>query len=99
MADQCKSCGSWRLLRLNGETCLHFPGVSGLSKAPIFSFGKITVCLDCGAMESIISHRELLLIRGHAADVQNLSDQPDEFDPVADPNPSPDNPLLTKHLP
>jgi len=45
-------------------------------------------------MESIISDRELKLIREHAADVQNVSDQPG---PVSDP--SGDMPRPTKRLP
>jgi hypothetical protein len=50
-------------------------------------------------MELIISHKELVLIREHAADVQKLSDQPARSGPVSDPNPSGDMPRPTKRLP
>lgn len=63
---QCKSCGSWHLVRLSTETCLHFPGLSGLKRGPIFVFPKVTVCLDCGFVQSSLSTEELRLIRGRA---------------------------------
>jgi hypothetical protein len=99
MASQCKSCSSSRLLRLDAEMCLHFPGLSGINTVPVFSFGKIIVCLDCGSMESTISDRELELLRENVANMKRSSDQADRFGPVADPNPSPDNPWPMKHLP
>jgi hypothetical protein len=99
MAPHCKSCGSSRLLQLNGETCLHFPGLSGINKSPIFSFGKLTVCLDCGAMDSLIAPKELKLVREYAADAQNLADQSGHSGPASGPDPFGDMPRPTKRLP
>jgi len=64
--SQCKSCASSHLVRLSTEICLHFPGLSGLKRGPIFVFPKVTVCLDCGFVQSSLSSEELGLIRERA---------------------------------
>ena len=60
----CKSCASSRLVGLNAEICLTFPGLSDLNKAPIFVFQSLVLCGDCGFMESKLS----------AADIVRLSE-------------------------
>ena len=60
---QCQSCASWNLVRLSTEICLHFPGLSGLERGPIFVFPKLTICLDCGFLHSRLSAEELRPIK------------------------------------
>jgi hypothetical protein len=55
----CKSCGSGRLAKFNGEIALHYPGLEGLDKPIVWVFPKLLVCLNCGFAEFHIPDEEL----------------------------------------
>ena len=69
-ALQCRSCSTTRLVELDSEICLHFPGLTGLDVDPILGFPKLTVCLDCGSIQSYFSVNELDRLREGAARIQ-----------------------------
>jgi len=54
-----RSCSASSLVKLNSEICIHFSGPKGLDMEPIFAFPKLTVCLDCGSIQSDLSAKEL----------------------------------------
>ena len=62
-ARECESCSSPNVVQVNAETCLHFPGLRGLNKDPVFLFAKVAVCLDCGLLQSQLSETDLRRIR------------------------------------
>lgn len=66
MEDQqltCGSCRSANTIELAAETCLHFPGLSGLNVEPIIVFPKTVICLECGAMQSNLAQSEIEQVR------------------------------------
>jgi hypothetical protein len=67
---QCRSCSAARLVELDSEICLHFPGLKGLDVDPILGFPKLTVCLGCGSIQSYFSADELGRLREGAARIQ-----------------------------
>jgi hypothetical protein len=44
----CPSCSSKGWSKFNGELALHFPGLRGLDKPPVWAFPEVLVCLNCG---------------------------------------------------
>jgi hypothetical protein len=62
-APPCTSCNSSNLVRMDSEICLHFPGMDGLDKEPIFVFPTTAVCLDCGIMQCQLKPAERTLIQ------------------------------------
>jgi hypothetical protein len=62
----CRSCAFLNLVQLNTEICFHFPGLAGLKIDPIFAFPKLSVCLDCGFVQSNLSAEDLRRIRESA---------------------------------
>lgn len=63
----CKTCGSLNVVEMVAETCLHFPGLSGLNTEPIFVFPRFVLCTDCGFNQSTLSDKELEKVRLGAA--------------------------------
>jgi len=61
--SRCRSCTSSRLWNVNAEICIHFPGLEGVNKAPIFGFPKLVVCSECGFVETALSGAELQLLK------------------------------------
>jgi hypothetical protein len=59
----CETCGSTHHVELDGEICVHFPGLENLQTPPIFVFPKLAVCLNCGNAKLKIPETELRLIR------------------------------------
>ena len=49
----CNACASLELVELDSEVCLHFPGLKGLKKRPIYAFPKLTICLNCGSIQEL----------------------------------------------
>lgn len=65
MQAECRSCSAVTLKRFNGELAVHFPGLDGLNKPIVWVFPELTVCLNCGFAEFVVSERELrVLIEG-----------------------------------
>jgi len=58
----CKSCASGNLKELGSEISVHFPGLDGLSKFPLFIFPMLVVCLDCGFTEFMFPERDLRML-------------------------------------
>jgi hypothetical protein len=69
---ECKSCGSPNVIELVTETCLHFPGLKGLSAEPIFVFPGTVVCLDCGLMWAHLAGGEMEQVRKARSDLYGV---------------------------
>jgi hypothetical protein len=59
---RCKSCRSESQLNFSSEVNIHFPGMEGLDKPPVWVFPKLLVCMDCGFTELAIPEAELALL-------------------------------------
>jgi len=66
--SHCNACASLELIELGSETCLHFTGLKGLKKKPIYAFPKLTICLKCGSIQSNLSAEELEQVRAESVD-------------------------------
>jgi hypothetical protein len=64
----CNACASLELIELSSEVCLHFPGLKGLEKNPIYASPKLTICLKCGFIQSNLSAKELEQVRAESVD-------------------------------
>jgi len=62
-STRCNSCESDNQDIFNAEILLHFPGLAGLNKPIVWVFPKVSVCLDCGSSQFIVSERELNVLR------------------------------------
>jgi hypothetical protein len=69
----CRSCASANLIELDSEMNIHFPGLKSLDQPSIHAFPKLSVCLDCGLTESVISEAELRKLRECASNVVRIS--------------------------
>jgi hypothetical protein len=56
----CKSCGSNRQSKFDGEIAIHFPGLKNLGKPVVWVFPKVVVCLDCGTAEFAVPKVQVL---------------------------------------
>jgi hypothetical protein len=63
MMSNCTSCGSENLKRFDAEANIHIPGRSGIDRPSFFAFPTFLICLDCGHMESILSKKDVQLLR------------------------------------
>lgn len=63
----CKSCKSDNRSDFGGEVVIHFTGLKGLDKDPVWVFPKLMVCLDCGFAEFSIPETELQFLRDDRA--------------------------------
>jgi hypothetical protein len=64
----CRACQSDNQRNLNGEVGIHFRGLIGLNKFPVFVFPELLVCLDCGFTEFVIPQTQLgQLVKSDAA--------------------------------
>jgi hypothetical protein len=59
----CETCGSTHQVELDGEVCVHFPGLEGPQTPAILVFPKLAVCPNCGNAKFEIPETELRLIR------------------------------------
>jgi len=66
--SHCNACASPELIELSSELCLHFPGLRGLKKKPIYAYPKLTICLKCGSIQSTFSAEELEQILAETVD-------------------------------
>jgi hypothetical protein len=55
----CRSCRSVNQAEFPAELLIHFGGLKNLDKAGVWVFPKLSVCLDCGFLESIVPAPEL----------------------------------------
>ena len=55
----CKICLSDNQRDLGGEVAIHFRGLKGLDKFPVFVFPDLLVCWNCGFTEFVIPETEL----------------------------------------
>lgn len=60
---RCTSCQSDNQKTFTSEIALHFAGIEGLNKPIVFIFPTVSVCLDCGKSQFIVSERELNVLR------------------------------------
>jgi len=71
--SECRACRSANVVELLAETCLRFPGLSGLNTEPIFVYPRIVLCTDCGLIWSTLSGRELEHVRKGALRINAAS--------------------------
>ena len=76
---QCSSCAASRLVEMDGEICMRFPERKGLSVEPVMACQKLTVCLDCGSVQSDLSPKELRYLRQGAARFEEGPAQSDRY--------------------
>jgi len=55
----CPFCRSANQRAFPAEVNVHFPGMEGLTKPTVWVFPRLSVCLDCGATEFVISGAQL----------------------------------------
>jgi hypothetical protein len=55
----CPFCGSANQRVFPAEVNIHFPGKDGLTTPTVWVFPQLSVCLDCGATEFVISGPQL----------------------------------------
>ena len=72
MDEECRFCNSTKLIKLNTEVCLHFPGLKAVNKNPIFVFPKVTLCLDCGFVAGQLSATEVKSVTNSAAESDEI---------------------------
>jgi hypothetical protein len=66
----CKICQSDNQRNLGGEVGIHFRGLKGLDKLPVFVFPDLLICLNCGFTEFVIPETGLQqLVESDAATV------------------------------
>jgi hypothetical protein len=70
--NACHSCASARLMELDAEMNIHFPGLRNMDKPSIFVFPKIIVCLHCGLMQAQLSGEEVLRLQENTAHTENI---------------------------
>jgi len=58
----CWHCAAEDNCDFSAEVCLHFPGLAGLSKDPVFVFPRVVVCLQCGFAEFQVPESRLRLL-------------------------------------
>jgi hypothetical protein len=59
---RCNSCSSKDLREFKGEFAIHFAGIEGLSKAIVWVFPEVSVCLTCGVAQFHVPDRELSVL-------------------------------------
>jgi hypothetical protein len=67
----CETCGSAHQAELDGEICVHFPGLKDVQNPAIFVFPKLTVCLNCGNTKFKVPETELRLISKRTSSCQD----------------------------
>jgi len=81
MTRRCDSCSSRDVREFKGEFAVHFAGIEGLSKAIVWVFPEVNVCLTCGAAQFRVPDRELRVLRtgvpveGAAVLMENIEKQ------------------------
>jgi hypothetical protein len=64
----CRLCASENQAEFGAEINIHFPGLKGMDKPAVWTFPKLTICLDCGYADFTIAENELRhLAKGAAA--------------------------------
>jgi hypothetical protein len=62
ISRRCNSCSSNDLREFKGEFAIHFAGIEGLSKAIVWVFPEVSVCLTCGMAQFHVPDRELSVL-------------------------------------
>lgn len=60
---RCEACSSKDLREFSGELAVHFAGIEGLSKAIVWIFPEVSVCMSCGVAQFHVPDRELRVLR------------------------------------
>jgi len=67
----CRSCGSYNHSKLTGEIAIHYPGLKGIDKPPVWVFTPLSMCVNCGATEFVVPEAQRrVLANDKAAAVQ-----------------------------
>ena len=59
---KCRRCSSKNRPEFSAELAIHFTGLPGLDKPPVWVFPKLFVCLNCGLTEFIVPRKELQVL-------------------------------------
>ena len=54
----CKSCHSQNQSEFRGEMGIHFIGLKNIGKPTVWIFPLLSICLNCGFTEFVISNAE-----------------------------------------
>ena len=59
----CRRCTSNKVMDLEAELAIHFPGLKGIDIPHVFVSPKLIICLECGLAEFSIPETELRRLR------------------------------------
>jgi len=63
ITPRCNSCTSTDVREFRGEFAVHFAGIEGLSKALVWVFPDVSLCLACGIAHFHVPDRELRVLQ------------------------------------
>jgi hypothetical protein len=59
----CAQCTSDRGRIFNSKMAVHFSGLSGIDKPPVFAATEILICLECGFAEFVLPEAQIRELR------------------------------------
>jgi hypothetical protein len=62
-SPRCTSCQSENQKTFTAEIAIHFRGIEGLNKPIVWVFPTISVCLNCGVAQFMVSEKEVEVLR------------------------------------
>jgi hypothetical protein len=68
----CPSCRSNNQAEFASEMIVHFSGLENLDKPGVWVFSKLSICFDCGFLQSRIPASELAQLAASAASKDRL---------------------------
>jgi hypothetical protein len=71
----CPSCSSSNQAEFPTEMLVHFGGLKNLDKPGVWVFPTLTICMDCGLMQSIVPASELALLATSTSTEEQISNE------------------------
>lgn len=71
--SSCTLCESADVIEFSTEMVVHFSGLKGLNKSPIFTFPKLFFCPNCRSVRCNLSVTELQQLKDSVADVEEAT--------------------------
>jgi len=71
----CKVCHSDNQVYFPAEINIHFPGPDNLTKATVWAFPQLLLCLDCGFTEFVLETPDLWQLRNGMASPQGSAQE------------------------
>jgi hypothetical protein len=69
----CLSCKSHNQVEFPSEVLIHFPGVENRDKPGVWLFPRLSICFDCGIVQSTVPALELAQLAAAPASERSLS--------------------------